>query len=112
MRALLMLVKRNNKYLCTLCVALVSQNALAFTESDQTVKRIGVQGSSFYFSTNEGIESSCNHGVIYFDNSSDFGKGAYATLLAAKSSGRKIYRLVYNQDASNKCTLSLVEIDE
>lgn len=89
--------------------------ASAATDSNKTVVALGVQGGSTYavayFSAAEGFSvSGCNSGLIYIDVTNNFGKAAYADILMAKTTGRKLARIDYAQDGNGTCYLSLVEV--
>ena len=94
-------------------LAMLSTYALATTDSNKTVVALGVQGGSTYavayFTAAEGFSiSSC--GYIYIDVTNNFGKAAYADILMAKTTGRKLARIDYAQDGNGTCYLSLVEV--
>ncbi|KMM77609.1 hypothetical protein ACP93_00225 [Xanthomonas sp. NCPPB 1128] len=91
-------------------IAFYCAPAAAVTETDKLVDRIGVQGSTVYFSLKDALSVSCKFDIIYFSLSDDFGKAAYANILAAQTAGKKLSRLEYAQSAPGEvCTLSLVE---
>lgn len=90
-------------------------SALATTEYTKTINQLGVQSATptvAYFSVLEGLTLSCQFGNIYLDITTDFGRAAYAELLAAKAEGRMLSRLDYTQPggAGTQCNLSLVEV--
>lgn len=99
-----------------LALAMTCSSALAQTDNSKTVNLLGVQGSGtgaqVYFSVVEGLTLSCAFNNIYVDITTDFGKGAYAQLLEAKSTGRQLSRIDYTQSggAGSECILSLVEV--
>jgi len=92
--------------------------AQAQEDDNRTVQAVGVSYSSAstptsaaYFSVVEGLSLSCLSGVIYVDLTVDFGRGALAQLLSAKSTGQMLTRIVYSQDSStNLCWLSMAQI--
>jgi len=93
-----------------LWVALLSAFTHAEEEGLKTVTSIGVQKeNNAYFRVSEGWNVNCTYGVMYFKNNTGFGKAALSTLLAAKSTGKKLSRVVYSQSSSGTCHLSLVE---
>ena len=90
---------------------LVAHNAYALTQQNLSIDKLGVQGNSVYFSVSLSLLTDCQWGNIYFSNESDFGKAAYANILAAKSANKKLSRIDYSQTvAGGKCTLGLVEV--
>ena len=93
-----------------LCLFLAS-NAYSYTQQHALVEKLGVQGDSIYFSISLPLLTNCQWNNIYFNNTSNFGKAAYANILAAKSADKKLSRIDYRQAvAGGKCTLSLVEV--
>ena len=97
---------------CALALLAATQ-AVADTyisDTNRTISRLGVQGSNAYFGVKEGFSVACRWGNVYVDITTDFGKAAYANLLAAKASGRVLSRVDYNQTVSADCTLAIVEI--
>jgi len=98
------------KYLLFWVVILFSSQVFAQSDYNKTVSAVGVQGGNYYFRVAGGFSVSCLYDVIYFSNESGFGKGAYSTLLSAKSQNKPLTRIEYSIDAtSNVCTLGLVE---
>ncbi|MCW0403606.1 hypothetical protein NG831_13380 [Xanthomonas sacchari] len=96
--------------LCLSLIALYCAPAAAVTETDKSVDRLGVQGGTAYFSIKDPFSTNCKFDVVYFSIGDDFGKAAYASLLAAQTSGKKLSRFDYAQSAPGEtCTLSLVE---
>ena len=96
-----------------LLTVLLSTHAYSYTQNNALVGVLGVQGSSIYFKINSPFLTDCRWGNIYFSNNTDFGKAAYANILAAKSSGKKLSRLDYEQVSSGEvCTLTLVEVEQ
>ena len=90
---------------------LIANPAYALTQQNLSIDKLGVQSISIYFSISLPLLTDCQHGNIYFSNESDFGKAAYANLLAAKSANKKLSRIDYSQTvAGGKCTLGLVEV--
>lgn len=96
--------------LATLLFASFVANAESAQDNNKTVKRLGVSGNTAHLDFKEGMKLTCKWGVIYFDISSDFGKTAYSTILAAKSSGNVLSRVDYIQGEDERCSLSLVEV--
>ena len=76
---------------------LIANPAYALTQQNLSVDKLGVQGSAIYFSVSSSLVTDCQWGNIYFSNESDFGKAAYANLLAAKSANKKLSRIDYSQ---------------
>lgn len=100
------------KYLVLLLMACCG-SAIAVTETNKTIDRLGVQGGNAYFDVKESLTLTCAWGNIYLDITTDFGKAAYSNLLAAKSSGRILSRIDYSQTtAGGQCNLDLVEVKD
>ncbi|WP_369933118.1 hypothetical protein [Xanthomonas tesorieronis] len=101
------------KLQATLCLSLLAfycAPAAAVTETDKLVDRVGVQSSTVYFSIKDNLSVNCRFDIVYFSLSDDFGKAAYANILAAQTAGKKLSRFEYWQSAPGEtCTLSLVE---
>ncbi|WP_232757324.1 hypothetical protein [Xanthomonas sp. SHU 199] len=100
--------------LCLSLIALYCAPAAAVTETDKSVDRLGVQGvqggTTAYFSVKDALSTTCKFDIVYFNLGDEFGKAAYANLLAAQTSGKKLSRFEYWQSAPGEtCTLSLVE---
>ncbi len=63
-----------------------------------------------YFDVKDGLSTNCKFGIVYFDLNNDFGRAAYANILASQTGGRKLSRFDYSQSTSDQtCVLSLVE---
>lgn len=93
-----------------LLIALCCPPAAAVTETDKFVDRVGVQSNTVYFSVKDALSVKCKFDIVYLSLGDDFGKAAYANILAAQSSGKKLSRFEYSQSAPGEtCTLSLVE---
>jgi len=92
-------------------ISLLTTPVLAMEQNELTITATGAQApSGGYFRIAENLLVNCKYNVIYFDISSDFGKAAYSTLLAAKASGKKLSRISYTQDpGSERCNLDLLE---
>ena|SRR5579872_1158909 len=105
--------------LCTAALALVSGAAIAQSDFSKSISQLGVQvqpanaPSLAYFSVNGGFTLSCAYGLVYLDITTDFGRAAYAELLAAKNAGQQLSRIDYTQSggANSMCTLQLVEVE-
>jgi len=96
-----------------LIACLVPCVAIAAEDANRTVDRVGVQGNNAYFTAKEGFSQNCQWASIYLDISTSFGKAAYSNILAAKTSGKKLSRVAYDQATSGgSCTLSLVEMKD
>lgn len=97
--------------LCLSLIAFYCAPAAAVTETDKAVDRLGVQGGgTAYFSVKDAFSASCKFDIVYFTLNDEFGKAAYASLLAAQTAGKKLSRFDYTQSAPGEtCTLSLVE---
>ena len=97
-------------------IALLSASAIAqTTDNNKTINQLGLQSSSpalAYFGAVEGLTLNCEYGLIYTDITTTFGQAAYASLLAAKISGRMLSTIRYTQPGGSgtACTLILVEI--
>ncbi|WP_369975712.1 hypothetical protein [Xanthomonas bundabergensis] len=93
-----------------LLIALYCSPAAAVTETDKLVDRLGVQSNTAYFSVKDNLSVKCKFDIVYLNLGDDFGKAAYANILAAQSAGRTLSRFEYYQAAPGEtCTLSLVE---
>jgi hypothetical protein len=55
----------------------------------------------------EGFSLNC--GLVYINITNDFGKAAYSNVLAAKTSGKKLSRIDFEQ-TNGTCYVSLVEV--
>ncbi|MET0550732.1 MAG: hypothetical protein ABW002_15835 [Xanthomonas sp.] len=97
--------------LCLSLIAFYCAPAAAVTETDKQVDRLGVQGGgTAYFSIKDAFSTNCKFDIVYFNLSDEFGKSAYASLLAAQTAGKKLSRFDYSQSAPGEtCNLSLVE---
>lgn len=104
---------KNTKHIKTVLslLTLASSNiAFAAVEFDKNVDRLGIQGSTAYFSVKETFSTNCKFDVVYVSLLNEFGKSAYASLLSAQTSGRKISRMEYSQNTPGDiCTLNLLE---
>lgn len=79
-------------FILGLTVALLSGRVVADVDSMRTITDIGVnEGSNYYFSVAEGVNSKCQYGVIFFAD-----KASLAVLLTAKTSGKRIKLLNYD----------------
>lgn len=100
---------KSKAMLALLLATAYSASALA-TDYDKYVDRLGIQGNSGYFSVKDTLSLSCKFDVVYVDLTNDFGKAAYASLLAAQTSGKKLSRLDYSQTVPGEmCMLTLLE---
>ncbi len=89
---------------------MLSVTALSEEDYNKTVTDIGIQKeNTAYFKVSEGWKINCSYGVMYFENNTDFGKAALSVLLTAKSTGKKLARIVYSQSSSGACQMSLVQ---
>ena len=100
--------------LCLALIAFYCTPAAAVSETGKLVDRLGVQGvqggATAYFSVKEALSTTCKFDIVYFNLGDEFGKAAYASLLAAQTSGKTLSRFDYTQSAPGEtCTLSLVE---
>lgn len=96
--------------LCLSLISLYCAPVAAVTELDKSVDRVGIQNNYAYFAIKDNLSVSCKFDIIYLNLTSDFGKAAYANILAAQAGGRKLSRFDYDQVAPGEmCTLSLVE---
>lgn len=100
--------------LMTLFITGASDTAIAQSQSvdeyQKTIRQLGAQGDYFYVSFNEPFTLSCAYNVVYIAADR---KGLYAQLLAAKLSGKRISRIVYNQSGTGTaCNMDLVEITD
>ena len=105
-------MKFNKMKLGVLFSIFFSTNVLAVEESQKTVTSIGIEKeATAYFRVSEGWSINCSYDVMYLENNTDFGKAALSTILTAKSTGKKLSRVVYSQSESGTCQLYLVEIE-
>lgn len=103
--------------LTALLLTLISTSAFAITDDyNKTVDRLGTQGASTgaaYFSVKEGLSLDCPYGVVYVDITTYFGRTAFASLLAAKSSGRPLSWIQYPPTGvGGVCMLAVVEVKD
>ncbi|MFL6658082.1 MAG: hypothetical protein ACJ8GW_08435 [Massilia sp.] len=83
-----------------LALSLAGTAAKADTDAMRTITDLGVnEGSNYYFSVAEGINTKCQYGVIFFSD-----KASLSVLLAAKLAGKRIKLLNYNTTTTT-CTL-------
>ena len=100
------------KVLLGLVAYLVALSVHAFEDNGKTITVVGIQKEyTAYFRVSEGLSQTCKHNVIYLRIDSEFGKAAYANILTAKSTGKKLSRIVYVQNPDETCHLSLVQHD-
>jgi hypothetical protein len=84
--------------------------ALAETETDKTIDRVGVSGTVAYFTAVEGF-AACSSGAMQVDLSTPAGRALYATVLTAKATTRKLSRIEFSIDAaSGACVVTLAEM--
>jgi hypothetical protein len=113
-----MLLQMKTKWAAPI-LALVSTGAFATTDWNKTVDRLGTQlatngtGSWAYFNLKEGFSVNCPGGFAYVDITTDFGRAAFASLLAARSSGRLLSRIDYGPTGTGgNCIVSIVEVED
>lgn len=83
-----------------MALALSTSPAFADVDSMRTIGDLGVnEGSNYYISIVEGVNSKCQYGVIFFAD-----KASLSVLLAAKMAGRRIKLLNYNTTTTT-CSL-------
>lgn len=88
--------------------------SMAAVDVNKTPTRMGIRpdSSSAYFFVAEGLSLNCTANVILITlDASGFGRTAFASILAAKITGRRIAYLEYTQDMNGYCTLVQVDID-
>lgn len=101
---------KSNAFFSLLVTFFYSSTAFAATDYNRQVERIGVQGSTAYFSVKEALSNNCKFDVVYVSLTNEFGKASFASLLAAQLPGKKISRLEYSQPSpGDTCTLTLLE---
>ncbi len=89
-----------------MALAFSTSAALADTDAMRTIADIGVnEGSNYYFTVAEGVNTKCQYGVIFFSD-----KASLSVLLAAKMAGRRIKLLTYNT-ATTTCALQGFSIE-
>lgn len=101
--------------LVALIAVFAAANAFAYTDYGKTVDQVGVDHNNWlYFSVKEGFSVTCLAGRIYGDISTQFGRAAFAQLLAAKNAGRQLSRIDYTQTGGvgSQCHLTLVEVQD
>ena len=104
-------------FLFALLSAVFVSAAYAAIDYGKEILKLGVQatlsGDQVYFTVVDGFSYACPTQHVYFPLSSNFGKAAYAQLLAAKASGKKLSRIDYSQNSVNEpCTLTLIEVEQ
>lgn len=82
----------------------------AVTQGPVIIDRLGVQWNSGYVDFTVPFSEPCLNGVIYFDISTEAGKGALSILLTAHASGKPIRRIDYSTDAQGMCRIDLVQL--
>jgi hypothetical protein len=93
-----------------LCAA---SSAFATVETSKTPTQLGIRPSanSAYFFVAEALTEACAANVIWIVlDAAGQGKTAYAPVLAAKVTGKKIAYLEYSKDGFNNCYLVQVDI--
>lgn len=80
--------------------------ALAYSQSNITIDRVGVQGTSHYVSFIEPLSTTCKYSNIYFGSDK---KSSLALVLAIKAQGKKVSRMDYTKDSNGQCNLDLIE---
>lgn len=105
------------RVMCLTALMFASAQAFAQTDTQKTVYQLGVElgaggaPDNAYFSVNGGFSASCPYGVVYIDMTTEFGRAAYAQLLAAKNTGQELSRIDYSPGGSlGLCWLSLIEV--
>ena len=95
-----------------LFVTIFSTNVLAVIDTNKMVNIVGVSATNkAHFSVDGNFSVACKYNVVYVPISSEFGKTAYSTLLTAKATKTKLYRISYTIDSTTEiCTLGLIEI--
>lgn len=97
-----------------LTVCMLGTQAYAFVEPGKpTPARAGLRPASgtAYFSIVEPLSQPCYANVIWIAlDAAGAGKVAYATVLAAQLTGKKLGYLEYSMDAGGVCTLLQVEL--
>jgi hypothetical protein len=104
------------KLLSALLISVVmcaTSNAYAVVETNKTPMGMGIRPSanSAYFFVAETLITACGANVIWIVlDAAGLGKTAYASVLAAKVTGKKLSYLEYTQDVFGNCYLVQVEI--
>ena len=91
----------------------VTSNAYALSDANKTPVRLGVNNSAglAYFSVAETISTTCIANVIWIVlDAAGNGKTAYASVLAAKVTGKQLKYFSYTKDGPGNCYLHQVEI--
>jgi hypothetical protein len=82
---------------------------MAVTDTNLTITGVGSQaGVGGYIYVSPGTSGGC--GIIYFDISTDAGRGKLSIALTARASGRPIARVDYTVGSSGACTASLIQL--
>lgn len=93
----------------------VATNAYAIVEENKTPTNAGVRipNTAAYFSVKEGLTTVCTDNVVWitFDPEGR-GKAAYATVLAAQLSQKKLSLFKYVLNSNGSCTLIEVSMGE
>jgi len=82
----------------------------AVSQGPVMIDRLGVQWNSGYVDFTVPFSEPCLNGVIYFDITTDAGKGALSVLLTAQASGKPVRRIDYSTDSQGRCLIDLVQL--
>lgn len=96
-----------------LAICTLGTQAFAAIEQNKTPARAGLRPvtNTAYFSIVEPMSQTCYANVIWITlDSAGIGKVAYATILAAQLTGKKLGYLEYSVDANGVCTLVQAEL--
>lgn len=90
-----------------------STSAMAVVDTNKTPTRMGMRpgSNSAYFYIAESLSLACAANVILITlDAAGNGRTAYATILAARITGKKLAYLEYTQDVNGYCHLVQVDI--
>ena len=112
-----MKIKNSIKSMIVLCGLVGMMPAFAVTQSNMTINMLGVNTATSgkaYVGFVEPLSITCSYDLVYISLSTDGGKAAYATLLSAKMSDKKISRIDYAIDPANgvACLASIIAVQD
>lgn len=93
-----------------LAAALSPTLALAQTDYAKPIQHVGVQGNMGYIIFTTPPSAGCLNNDVYFDVTSDAGKGYFATAMSAYMAGKPVSRIDYTKGSDGICTPSLIEL--
>ena len=103
-------------FLFTVALLFFSVNLFAETQSNVTIRSIGISTNvdssiTGNFTIVDKLSVSCPYEKIYFNINTDVGKAMYSTILTAKTTEKKLAQIDYFFSPSRRaCLLRYVEI--